>query len=47
MLDSGSQRLYLTELMKQDLRLEAGSTQLLSIDTFGSKRAQAKPCDML
>ena len=46
-LDSGSQRSYLTERMKQDLRLEAVSTQLLSIATFGSKRAQAKPCDVV
>ena len=45
MMDSGSQRSYLTTKVKQDLRLESVSTQQLSIAAFGSRRAPAKSCD--
>lgn len=46
-MDSGSQRSYLTTKVKQDLRLEAVSTQQLSIAAFGSRRTPAKPCDVV
>ena len=46
-MDSGSQRSYLTTKVKQDLRLESVRTQRLSIAAFGSRRAPAKPCDMI
>ena len=46
-MDSGSQRSYLTTKVKQDLRLEAVSTQRLSIAAFGSRRTPAKPCNVV
>ena len=46
-MDSGSQRSYLTAKVKQDLRLETVRTQRLSIAAFGSRRAPAKPCDVV
>ena len=46
-LDSGSQRSYLTERMQKDLGIEATTTQRLSIAVFGSKRAPAKPYDIV
>lgn len=45
-LDNGSQRSYLTQRIRDELALGSVSTQQLSIAAFGSKRAQAKPCDV-
>ena len=46
-MDCGSQRSYLTAKVKQDLELETARTQRLSIAAFGSRRAPAKPCDVV
>ena len=45
-LDSGSQRTYVTEKLARDLKLELNSSEKLTIVTFGSnqsKRIQCKP----
>ena len=49
LLDSGSQRSYLTQRIRDKLALGSGSesTQKLSITSFGSKRAQDRPCDVV
>ena len=46
-MDCGSQRSYLTAKVKQDLRLETVKTQRLLVAAFGSRRAPAKPCDVV
>ena len=46
-LDNGSQRSYLTQWIREKLALGTMSTQQLSIAAFGSRQAQAKPCDVV
>ena len=46
-LDCGSQHTYLSEQARRDLRLETTCTQRLSIATFGSRRARARPCNIV
>ena len=47
LLDSGSQKSYLTECAKQLLGLESSREQLLSIATFGSQKEQTKVCPVV
>ena len=47
LLDSGSQKSYLTERAQQLLGLESSGEQLLSIATFGSRKEQTKVCPIV
>ena len=47
LLDSGSQRSYITERAKKLLRLEPNGEQLLAIATFGSNTGQGKVCEIV
>ena len=47
LLDSGSQKSYLTERAKQLLGLESSREQILSIATFGSQKEQTKVCPVV
>ena len=47
LLDSGSQKSYLTERAKDLLRLEPAGEQVLSIATFGARREQTKVCSVV
>jgi hypothetical protein len=46
-MDSGSQRSYLTQRVKDALGLEACETQSLSIAAFGSQRREPKQCEVV
>ncbi len=47
LLDSGSQKSYLTERAKQLIRLEPSREQRLSIATFGTQQGQTKVCPVV
>ena len=47
LLDSGSQRSYITERAQRLLRLEAEGEERLSIATFGSERGEPKVCPVV
>lgn len=46
-LDSGSQRSYITEQLKSELNLIAQGEQSMSIMTFGSSEENARVCDVV
>ena len=46
-LDSGSQRSYLTEQVKNNLRLQRVKQQHLSISTFGASRGDPRYCEVV
>ena len=47
LLDSGSQRSYITERAQRLLRLEAEGEERLSIATFGSEGGEPKVCPVV
>ena len=46
-MDSGSQRSYLTQRVRDTLALPASGKQRLSIAAFGSKQGEAKQCEVV
>ena len=46
-MDSGSQRSYLTQRVRDTLALPASGKQRLSIASFGSKQGEAKQCEVV
>ena len=46
-LDSGSQRSYASDRVKNTLSLSATHTEALSIKTFGSNKGKCENCDVI
>ena len=45
LMDSGSQRTYITDSLKNELGLVAEKTEVLNLNTFGNGQVQKRKCD--
>jgi hypothetical protein len=45
LMDSGSQRTYITDSLKNELGLVAEKTEVLNLNTFGNDQVQKRKCD--
>ncbi len=45
LMDSGSQRTYITDSLKNELGLIAEKTEVLNLNTFGNDQIQKRKCD--
>ncbi len=47
LMDSGSQRTYITDTLKNKLGLVPEKTELLNLNTFGNDKVEWQKCDMV